>query len=42
MKIVDERRQNKKKIKDKIIFNSGIQDKIIVFISYLVIMNKTR
>jgi len=42
MKIVDERRQDKKEIKDKIIFNSGIQDKIIVFISYLVIMNKTR
>jgi len=42
MEIIDKRRQDKKEIKDKIIFSSGIQDKIIIFISCLVIMNKTR
>jgi hypothetical protein len=30
-----------KKDKDIIVFSNDIQDKVIVFVSYLVIMNKT-
>jgi hypothetical protein len=37
---MDSNKKNHKKIKDKIIFGNNIQNKIIIFISYLIMMNK--